>query len=126
MTCAPSEETDRPWHLLSLIRVFAVRLKKVWVHSYPTEWMPRLISNFNQSIFRTNGMILLAKLKVPPLRELPPESVPECGNPLRAMLPQGLLPQEERHQVTRAHLVPEETDGMRHPELKEVMETSVK
>ena len=28
MTCAPSEDSDQPGHPLSLIRVFAVRMKK--------------------------------------------------------------------------------------------------
>ena len=31
MTCAPSEDSDQPGHLPSLIRVFAVRMKKAWV-----------------------------------------------------------------------------------------------
>ena len=35
MACAPSEDTDQPGHLPSLIRVFAVRMKKAWVLSYP-------------------------------------------------------------------------------------------
>ena len=35
MTCAPSKDSDQPWHLPSLIRVFAVHLKKHWVISYP-------------------------------------------------------------------------------------------
>ena len=52
MACAPSEDPDQPGHLPSLIRVFAVHLKKAWVLSYPlsasedseqTGWMPRLI-----------------------------------------------------------------------------------
>ena len=29
--CAPSEDLDQPGHPPSLIRVFAVRMKKVWV-----------------------------------------------------------------------------------------------
>ena len=33
--CAPSEDSDQPGHPLSLIRVFAVRMKKPWVLSYP-------------------------------------------------------------------------------------------
>ena len=54
--CAPSEDSDQPGHLPSLLRVFAVRMKKAWVLGYPlathwahsadsdqTEWMPRLI-----------------------------------------------------------------------------------
>ena len=48
MTCASSEDSDRPGHPPSLIRVFAVRLKKPKVLSYPLSaqrrlWMPRLI-----------------------------------------------------------------------------------
>ena len=35
MTCAPSEDSDQPGHPPSLIRVFAVRMKKPWVFSYP-------------------------------------------------------------------------------------------
>ena len=35
MACAPSKDTDQPWHPPSLIRVFAVRMKKAWVLSYP-------------------------------------------------------------------------------------------
>ena len=42
--CAPSEDSDQPWHPPSLIRVFAVRMKKAWVLSYPLSGgMPRLI-----------------------------------------------------------------------------------
>ena len=48
---APSEESDQPGHPPSLIRVFAVRMKKAWVLSYSLSaqrrlWsgrMPRLI-----------------------------------------------------------------------------------
>ena len=35
MACAPSEDSDQPGHLPRLIRVFAVRMKKTWVLSYP-------------------------------------------------------------------------------------------
>ena len=35
MTSAPSEDSDQPGHPPSLIRVFAVRMKKHWVLSYP-------------------------------------------------------------------------------------------
>ena len=35
MTCAPSEDADQSGHPLSLIRVFAVRMKKDWVLRYP-------------------------------------------------------------------------------------------
>ena len=34
MACAPSEASDQPEHPPSLIRVFAVRMKKAWVLSY--------------------------------------------------------------------------------------------
>ena len=33
--CAPSEDLDQPGHPPSLIRVYAVRMKKAWVLSYP-------------------------------------------------------------------------------------------
>ena len=35
MACAPSEDSDQPGQPPSLIRVFAVRMKKAWVLSYP-------------------------------------------------------------------------------------------
>ena len=35
MTCAPSADSDQPGHPPSLIRVFAVRMKKAWPLSYP-------------------------------------------------------------------------------------------
>ena len=41
--CAPSEDSDQPWHPPSLIRVFAVRMKKAWVLSYPLGAQRRLI-----------------------------------------------------------------------------------
>ena len=34
MTCAPSEDSDQPGHLPSLIRVFAVHMKKAWALNY--------------------------------------------------------------------------------------------
>ena len=34
MACAPSEDSDQPWHPPNLIRVFAVRMKNAWVLSY--------------------------------------------------------------------------------------------
>ena len=40
--CAPSEDSDQPGHLPSLIRVFAVRMKKAWVLSYPLSAQRRL------------------------------------------------------------------------------------
>ena len=35
MACAPSEDSDQPGHSPSLIGVFVVRMKKLWVLSYP-------------------------------------------------------------------------------------------
>ena len=35
MACAPGEDSDQPGHPPSLTRVFAVRMKKAWVLSYP-------------------------------------------------------------------------------------------
>ena len=35
MTCAPSEDSGQPGHPPSLIRVFAVHMKKAWVLCYP-------------------------------------------------------------------------------------------
>ena len=34
--CAPSEDSDQPGHPPSLMRVFAVSMKKAWVLSYPS------------------------------------------------------------------------------------------
>ena len=41
--CAPSEHSDQPGHPPSLIRVFAVCIKKAWVLSYPfsAQWALR-------------------------------------------------------------------------------------
>ena len=43
---APSEDSDQPGHPPSLIRVFAVRLKKAWVLSYPFSAQRRLSSDW--------------------------------------------------------------------------------
>ena len=45
MTCAPSEDSNQPGHPPSLIRGFAVRMKKHWAHSEDSDQtgqMPRL------------------------------------------------------------------------------------
>ena len=42
LTCAPSEDSDQPGHPSSLISVFAVRMKKAWVLSYPLSAQRRL------------------------------------------------------------------------------------
>ena len=44
--CAPSEDSDQPGHPPSLIRVFAVRMKKSWVLSYPLSAQRRLWSDW--------------------------------------------------------------------------------
>ena len=44
--CAPSEDSDQPGHPPSLIRVFAVRMKKPWVLSYPLSAQRRLWSDW--------------------------------------------------------------------------------
>ena len=43
VACAPSEDSDQPGHPPSLISVFAVRMKKAWVLSYPLSAKQRLI-----------------------------------------------------------------------------------
>ena len=44
--CAPSEDSDQPGHLPSLIRVVTVRMKKPWVLSYPLSAQRRLWSDW--------------------------------------------------------------------------------
>ena len=44
--CQPSEDSDQPGHPPSLIRVFTVRLKKVWVLGYPVSAQRRLWSDW--------------------------------------------------------------------------------
>ena len=44
--CVPSEDSDQPGHPPSLIRVFAVRMKKPWVLSYPLSAQRRLWSDW--------------------------------------------------------------------------------
>ena len=44
--CVPSEDWDQPGHPPVLIRVFAVRLKKAWVRSYPMSAQRRLWSDW--------------------------------------------------------------------------------
>ena len=46
MACTPSEDSDQPGHPPSLIRVFAVRMKKAWVLSYPLSAQRRLWSDW--------------------------------------------------------------------------------
>ena len=44
--CAPSKDTDQPGHPPSLIRVFAVCMKKLWILSYPLSAKQRLWSDW--------------------------------------------------------------------------------
>ena len=44
--CAPNENSDQLGHPPSLIRVFAVRMKKAWVRSYPLSAQRRLWSDW--------------------------------------------------------------------------------
>ena len=46
MACAPSEDSDQPGHPPSLIRVFAVHMKKAWILSYPLSAQRRLWSDW--------------------------------------------------------------------------------
>ena len=46
MAYASSKDSDQPGHLPSLIRVFAVRMKKDWVLSYPLSAQRRLWSDW--------------------------------------------------------------------------------
>ena len=46
MAFAPSEDSDQSGHPPSLIRVFAVRMKKAWVLSYPLRAPQRLWSDW--------------------------------------------------------------------------------
>ena len=46
MACGPREDSDQPGHLPSLIRVFAVRMKKAWVISYTMSTQGKLWSDW--------------------------------------------------------------------------------
>ena len=46
MACAPSEDSDQPRHLPSLIRVFGVLMKKAWVLRYPLSAQLRFWSDW--------------------------------------------------------------------------------
>ena len=46
MACAPSGDSSQPGHPPSLIRVFAVRMKKHWVLSYPLSTLRRSWSDW--------------------------------------------------------------------------------
>ena len=46
MACVPSKDSDQPGHPPSLIRIFAVRMKKAWILSYPQNAQRRLWSDW--------------------------------------------------------------------------------
>ena len=46
---APSEDSNQPGHLPSLIRVFAVRMTKAWILSYPLNVQWRLWSDWTDA-----------------------------------------------------------------------------
>ena len=46
VACAPIEDSDQPGHPPSLIRVFAVPMKKTWVFSFPMSAQRRLCSDW--------------------------------------------------------------------------------
>ena len=49
MAFAPSEDSDQPEHPPSLIRVFAIHMKKAWVLSYPLSAQQRLWSDWTDA-----------------------------------------------------------------------------
>ena len=62
--CVPSEDSDQPGHPPSLIRVFAVRMKKAWVLSYPLSAQGRLIRlggcpGWSESSLGTHAILLV-------------------------------------------------------------------
>ena len=59
--CAPSEDSDQPGHPPSLIRVFAVRMKKAWVLSYPLSAQRRLWSEIWVFAGRTAILLVLSR-----------------------------------------------------------------
>ena len=46
MDCVPSEDSDQPGHPPSLIRVFAVPMKKPWVLSFPFSEQQKFLSDW--------------------------------------------------------------------------------
>ena len=60
--CAPSEDSEQPGHSPSLIRVFAVHMKKAWTLSYPLSAQRRLWSDW-ADVFagRTTTLLVLSR-----------------------------------------------------------------
>ena len=59
MACAPSKDSDQPGHPPSLIRLFAVRMKKAWVLSYSMSAQRRLWSDWADESLVGAQIILL-------------------------------------------------------------------
>ena len=70
MVCAPSEASDQPGHPPSLIRVFAVRMKKDWVLSYLLSSQRKLCSDWVD----TQADLSLRRAHMPFCYTPPPES----------------------------------------------------
>ena len=60
--CVPNEDPDQPGHPPSLIRVFAVRMKKAWVLSYPLSAQRRLWSDWATDLSLTWAHTILLVL----------------------------------------------------------------
>ena len=56
--CAPSEDSDQPGHPPCLIRVFAARMKKAWVLSYPLSAWRRLWSDWADTHTHFVGFVM--------------------------------------------------------------------
>ena len=64
MVCAASEDSDQPRHPPSLIRVFAVRMKKAWFLNYPLSaqwrlWLDWADAQAYQSSLDTHAILLV-------------------------------------------------------------------
>ena len=62
--CAPSEDSDQPGHLPSLMRVLAVRMNKAWVLCYPLSAQQKLIrlggcSGWSESSLGAHAILLV-------------------------------------------------------------------
>ena len=63
--CTPSEDSDQPGYLPSLIRAFAIPMKKPWVLSYPLSRQRRLRSDWAHSHFV--GFVMSQLICIPSL-----------------------------------------------------------
>ena len=65
--CVPIEDSHQPGHPLSLIRVFAVRMKKHWVLSYPLSAQRRLWSDWADASEDSDQTGRMPKLGIRPV-----------------------------------------------------------